>query len=87
MLIDFRKIQSHLSIADAFELGSNPINYGDTFRRKSAVPVRPEVDLKQARFFERVSQSRGLTVKVFTAFEEAMHRLSTITQLTEGVIS
>ena len=84
VLIDLRDIKSHLSISDIFDLGDNLFKYGETFRRKTALLVRADEDIKQARYFEQVSQGRGFNVRVFTVFEAAMLWLSSVTQLTEA---
>ncbi len=83
VLIDLREIKSHLSISEIFDLGDNLMIYGDTFQRKTALLVRADEDLKQARYFEHVSQSRGFNVRVFTVFEASMLWLSSVTQLKE----
>lgn len=83
VLIDLRDVKSSLSTADIYKLASELVNYGDTFRRKTAILVRADDDLKQATFFETVAQNRGLNVMVFTVFEDAMIWLSSITQPTE----
>jgi DNA-binding response OmpR family regulator len=83
VLIDLRDVNSHLSIANIEELASDLLNYGSTFRRKTALLVRADKDIEQARFFEMAAQNRGFDVKTFTVFEEAIIWLSSITQLTE----
>lgn len=83
VLIDLRDIKSTLSISDIFELGDNLVKYGQTFRRKTALLARADEDIKQARYFEHVAQSRGFNVRVFTVFEAAMIWLSSVTQLSE----
>jgi DNA-binding response OmpR family regulator len=71
VLIDLRDIHSSLSTADIFDLASKLTRYGKTFRRRTAVLVRPDNDLGQAEFFETVAQNRGFKVRAFTVFEEA----------------
>jgi DNA-binding response OmpR family regulator len=83
VLIDLRDVKSQLSTAQIHELGSELAKYGDTFRRKTAVLVRPDRDIAQAIFFEDVAQNRGFSVKTFTVFEEAILWLSTVTRITE----
>ena len=83
VLIDLRDVKSYLSIANIQELASDLLNYGATFRRKTALLVRADRDIDQARFFEMAAQNRGFDVKTFTVFEEAIIWLSSITQLTE----
>lgn len=83
VLIDLREVKSHLSLSNIQELASDLLNFGATFRRKTALLVRPDKDIDQARFFEMAAQNRGFDVKTFTVFEEAIIWLSSITQLTE----
>jgi DNA-binding response OmpR family regulator len=86
VLIDLREVKSHLSIANIEELASDLLNYGTTFRRKTALLVRDDGDIDQARFFEMAAQNRGFTVKTFTVFEDAIIWLSSIHELTsDGV--
>ena len=83
VLIDLRDVDSKLSIAEIYDLASDLGEYGDTFRRKTAVLARADEDLAQATFFENAAQNRGFEVKTFTVFEDAIIWLSSITQLTE----
>lgn len=83
VLIDLRDVRSKLPRSDIFDLGYNLVQYGETFRRKTAVLAREDEDLKQAKLFEDVAQHRGFGVRAFTVFEDAMAWLSTITELTE----
>ena len=83
VLIDLRDVKSHLSIANIEELASDLLSYGKTFRRKTALLVRADKNIEQARFFEMAAQNRGFEVKTFTVFEDAIIWLSSITQLTE----
>jgi hypothetical protein len=72
-----------LSTTDIYDLASELVKYGKTFRRKTAVLARDDEDIDQAKFFENVAQNRGFNVKTFTVFEDAITWLSCITQLTE----
>jgi DNA-binding response OmpR family regulator len=83
VLIDLRDVTSKLTIADIYDLASELGEYGDTFRRKTAVLTRGDEDLVQATFFENAAQNRGFEVKAFTVFEDAIVWLSSVTQLTE----
>jgi DNA-binding response OmpR family regulator len=78
ILIDLRDIKSRLSTSDIYDLASDLVRYGETFRRKTAVLVRADEDIGQAAFFESVAQNRGFKVRTFTIFEEAIIWLSTI---------
>jgi DNA-binding response OmpR family regulator len=81
VLIDLRDVKSQLSIANIEELASDLLNYGATFRRKTALLVRDDKDIEQARFFEMAAQNRGFTVKTFTVFEEAIIWLSSVREV------
>jgi len=81
VLIDLRDVMSRLSTNDIFELASGLIEYGKTFRRRTAVLTRADEDNDQATFFETVAQNRGFRVKTFTVFEDAIVWLSGIIQL------
>ena len=83
ILIDLREVDSKMSIVDIYDLASHLGEYGDTFRRKTAVLTRAGEDLSRAAFFENAAQNRGFEVKTFTVFEDALLWLSSITQLTE----
>lgn len=80
VLIDLREVNSRLSTTDIFELASELVKYGETFRRKTAVLARADHDLDQATFFEDEARGRGFNVKAFTIFEEAILWLSTAPQ-------
>ena len=83
VLIDLRDVTSRLSATDIYELASDLVKYGETFRRKTAVLARADEDIDQATFFENVAQNQGFKVRAFTVFEDAILWLSSITQLTE----
>jgi DNA-binding response OmpR family regulator len=78
VLIDLRDIKSVLSMPDIYEIASELVNYGDTFRRKTAVLIRADDDIDQALFFEDAAQNRGFEIKYFIGFEEAILWLSSI---------
>lgn len=84
VLIDLRDVKSRLSTAQIHELALELVQYGQTFRRKTAVLVRADEDIQQAMFFEDVAQNRGFSVRTFTLFEEAVLWLSDIRQTKEG---
>ncbi len=78
MLIDIRKTSSILKKADVFELASNLIDYGKTFRRKTAILARADDSYERANFFELVANNRGYSVNAFTSFEEAIMWLADV---------
>lgn len=83
VLIDLREVKSRLSTTDIFELASELVKFGETFRRRTAVLARADHDLGQATFFEDVAQGKGFNVKAFTVFEEAIFWLSNTPQPAE----
>ncbi len=78
MLVDLRKTSSVLKKADIFELASNLIEYGKTFRKKTAILARDDDSFDRASFFELVAKNRGYNVSAFTSFEEAVMWLATV---------
>jgi hypothetical protein len=81
ILIDLREVKSRLSTDNIYDLASELVQYGKTFRRKTAMLVRADEDIDQARFFEHAAQNRGFNVKVFTVFEDSIIWLSSITPI------
>lgn len=75
LLIDFRQTQWQLSITDLYQLASELINHGDTFRRKIAILVLPEIDFQPAAFLETCSQNRGFQMNAFRDYETALRWL------------
>ena len=78
MLVDIRKTSSVLKKTDVFELASSLIEYGKTFRRKTAILAREDDSFDRANFFELVARNRGYNVNAFTSFEEAILWLADI---------
>lgn len=71
VLVDTREAESLLSIIDLHELGealaSHPI-----LRHSRICLLVPAKDIEKAGFFETVAVNRGVQIKAFTSFEEAM---------------
>jgi hypothetical protein len=72
LLIDFRDTESHLSLAEIYELAAELSEHNDIFRGKVALLVMPGLNFNQARFFETCSHNRGFLVDAFTDYEKAM---------------
>ena len=74
ILVDTRKAQTVMSITDLFflatELGKRP----NAFSRKTAV-LCPLEQFDHAGFFALCAENRGLQVKAFTSFEDAIEWL------------
>ena len=81
MLVDIRKTSSILKKSDVFELASTLIEYGKTFRRKTAILARDDDSFDRANFFELVARNRGYNVNAFSSFEEAIIWLADIKEL------
>lgn len=81
MLVDIRKTSSILKKSDVFELASTLIEYGKTFRRKTAILARDDDSFDRANFFELVARNRGYNVNAFSSFEEAIIWLADIKDL------
>lgn len=69
ILCDERLLNYNLSTIDTFELANFASQYAK-FCRKIAIVCNPN-SLEAGKFYETVSQNRGLTVKIFTDFSEA----------------
>ena len=72
MLIDVRQTSSLLQKLDIFELASSLMQYGSTFRRRTAILTRDDDSYDRAAFFELVAHNRGYYVNAFSNFEEAI---------------
>ena len=80
ILLDTRKVRSRLSTTDVWHLAAELAKLGAAFRHKTAV-LCPVERFDDAEFFALCAQNRGLQVRGFTSFEEA------ITWLTETLNS
>jgi hypothetical protein len=69
ILCDERSLTYNLSTFDTFELANFASQYAK-FCRKIAIVCNPDC-LESGKFYETVSQNRGLIVKVFTELSEA----------------
>ena len=87
MLVDIRKTSSILKKADVFELASTLIEYGKTFRRKTAILARDDDSYDRSNFFELVARNRGYNVNAFTSFEEAILWLADIKDIEVNLVS
>jgi hypothetical protein len=81
MLVDLRKTSSVLNKTDIFELASNLVEYGKTFRRKTAILARDDDSFDRASFFELVAKNRGYNINAFTSFEDAVMWLAKVETL------
>ena len=72
ILIDFRTTDIKLSTADIWEICKGLSEYGETFKRKTAILVRQDGNFEKMRFFELCAVNRGFKINPFTDFEEAI---------------
>ncbi len=72
LLIDFRDTQWKMSTVDLYQLASELVQHGDTFRGKVALLVFPGHTFDSAAFLETCSHNRGFLVDAFTDYETAM---------------
>jgi len=78
VLIDLRDVKSQLSATNINDLASELVKYGKTFQRKTALLVRADENIDQARLFEVAAHNLGFNVTIFTVFEDAIIWLSSI---------
>ena len=74
IILDTRKAQGELSVTDLWYLATELSNLGKAFYRKTAV-LCPLERFDSAKFFELCAHNRGLRVRAFTSYEEAMEWL------------
>jgi hypothetical protein len=75
ILLDVRKAQSRMSVLDLWHLVAELGKLREAFSRKTAV-LCPIEDFDDAAFFELCARNRGLRVRAFTSFEDAINWLS-----------
>ena len=72
ILIDMRRMQWMLTTSDIFFLASELARSEEHLKDKIALLVLPGTDFDKAEFFELCASNRGLTVEVFSNYEDAM---------------
>lgn len=75
VLLDTRKAQSQLSTIDLWYLAAELASLGTAFGRKTAV-LCPQERFDDAGFFAMCAQNRGLQVRGFSSFEDAIKWLT-----------
>lgn len=71
VLVDTRETESLLSITNLYELGEALA--GHPILRQSRICILvPTKDIDQAGFFETVAVNRGVQIRAFTGFEQAI---------------
>jgi hypothetical protein len=76
IILDTRKAQVGMSVADLWHLAAELSNLRKAFSRKTAV-LCPLEQFDRAGFFAICAQNRGLRVKAFTNFEDGIEWLNT----------
>ena len=76
IIIDTRKAQLDLSVADLWYLAAELCNYRKSFSQKMAV-LCPNEKFDHAEFFALCAQNRGFQVRAFTCFGDAIEWLIT----------
>jgi hypothetical protein len=74
VLLDVRKMQPELSIADLWHLAAELSNFREALPRKTAI-LCPLEQFDYAGFFALCAQNRGFHISAFTAFEAAIEWL------------
>jgi len=72
ILIDFRNVQTDLTMVDIYYLAAELDKRRTIFREKIALLITPEQKWDQAQFFELCAVNRGLDVGAFNSYEEAI---------------
>ncbi len=72
ILLDFRRTQWILSTDEIFSLVEALIHMQDSFRDKIALLLLPGVNFDKVRFTELTSESKGVEVRTFTNYEDAI---------------
>ena len=72
ILLDFRRTQWVLSTEEIYSLVKVLIDKPDSYRDKIALLLLPGVTFDSAYFKELCSETRGITVRTFTNYEDAI---------------
>jgi hypothetical protein len=75
VILDTRKAQSGMSIADLWYLAADISNLRKAFSRKTAV-LCPLAQFDHAGFFALCARNKGLQVRAFTSFEDTIEWLT-----------
>jgi hypothetical protein len=71
VLLDTRGAEVVLSTTDIYDLGVALANH-PSMRQSKIGLLAPMSDVDNARFLETVAQNRGVTIRAFTDFEQAI---------------
>jgi hypothetical protein len=71
ILLDTREAETALSVVDIFQLGE-ALAVHSSIRRSKIAFLTSIRDTKEAEFLETTTANRGLRVRMFTDFEEAI---------------
>lgn len=81
VILDTRKAQLDISVADLWHLANELCNFYKAFSRRLAILCPPE-RFDRAAFFALCAKNRGLRINVFTSYEDAIEWL--IAKWTDG---
>jgi hypothetical protein len=73
LLLDFRRTQWILSTEEIYALVEALINAPDSYRDKIALLLLPGVNFDRSYFQELISENKGVEVRTFTNYEDAIH--------------
>ena len=74
VLVDTRSVTGSLSATDLWTLAEKLTRFRNNFARKTAV-LCPMEKFDHSRFFALCAENRGVNIRVFTSYEEAMEWL------------
>ena len=74
IILDLRKVHTEMSVADVWNLAAELCNFRKTFSRKTAILCAPE-RVDYGKLLALGAQNRGLPVRAFTSFEDAIEWL------------
>jgi hypothetical protein len=77
ILLDVRKAQMQIPVADLYYLARELSNLGNAFHQKTAVLCSTE-RFDNAAFFALCAKSRGFRIQAFNSFEDAFDWLAEI---------
>ena len=77
ILFDARQARSKMSTVDIWEVVAELDNLRRVFKSRTAI-VAPAVDFDHAKFLELCANNRGIMVRAFLHYDDAIDWLSTV---------
>lgn len=84
ILFDFRKACAELTTTDIWYLAEALDKNRALFHEKIAILIGPNQNFDNAKFFELCATNRGLEVRAFTSYEEAINWLFPSSEVSSG---